>query len=215
MAFNGGLQKACIHIPLDPATQRWTVAMRCILGVRALLCNHYRQYTWPLEGGDGKKKEGGALVGSRSRTVSSSFLPIQSITIQSLHPHRSDPITQEGRRSSSEVAQALIEIIIDQAPPSIGRSVGQTLVIIGYAHHHKSNACIRLDTHPTHHPHHYTHRRIMVSTRALRHQPMPATPDKAEAPPAQANGGGMAYEMETEDEEERTLSIHRCRCVRP
>lgn len=55
----------------------------------------------------------------------------------------------------------------------------------------------------------------MVSTRALSHQSMPATPDKEEAPPAQANnGGGMASEMETE-EEERTLSIHRCRCVRP
>lgn len=50
----------------------------------------------------------------------------------------------------------------------------------------------------------------MVSTKAVI-QPSPATPDKAEAPAAaagagQANIGGMVYE-----EEDRALSIHRCR----
>lgn len=53
----------------------------------------------------------------------------------------------------------------------------------------------------------------MVSTRALI-QPSPATPDKPEAPPAnagagQANGGLV----DSDDDEQRALSIHRCRYV--
>jgi len=52
----------------------------------------------------------------------------------------------------------------------------------------------------------------MVSTRALI-QPSPATPDKAQAP--QLNGGGGIGGMVLQDEDEqRRVSIHRCRCVR-